>query len=145
MTAEPRTSQPWLSPSTPAAARQVHQAPLQGSRQGLAERYQAAERPASRPFGAPPTSAYPGRQPAPGDLFAAPSAPAPSAWPVAVWTFLFGPLAIISVINRGNKAGRMGLAPTPYWMAFGITTAVSFALGCALYMVVFVALGLYTP
>ncbi|MBL7255700.1 hypothetical protein [Paractinoplanes lichenicola] len=145
MTAEPRTSQTWLSPSTPAAARQVHQAPLQGGSQGLAARYQAAERPVARPlFGPPPTPAYPARQAPQGDLFAAPGMLPPSVWPVAVWTFLFGPLAIISVLARGNKAGRMGLSTTPYWMAFGITTAVTYALGCALYMVVVVALGLYT-
>ncbi|MBM2615853.1 hypothetical protein JIG36_09825 [Actinoplanes sp. LDG1-06] len=136
MTAEPRTSQAWLSPSTPAAARQVHQAPLQSGDKGLAARYQAAERPVQRPFGAAPVSAYPpGRPPQPSQVFAAVGALPPTVWPVVVLTVIFGPLAVISAANRANKAAKMGLPGTSYWMAFGITTAASFALGCALYAV----------
>jgi hypothetical protein len=146
VTAEPRTSQPWLSPSTPAAARHVHQAPLPGGGPGLAERYRAAERPSARPFGAPPAPSYPmqagGRQ---SVTFAGPGVRTPAVWPVVLWTLLVFFAGSISAARRARKAEQMGMSGTPYWTAFGITWAISMGLSLVVYLVEFAAAGLFTP
>ena len=145
MTAEPRTSQPWLSPSTPAAARHVHQAPLQGGGPGLAARYQAAERPSARTFGAPASSSYPVRAADRQTVtFAGPGARTPAVWPVVLWTLFAFFAGSISAARRARKAERMGMPGTPYWAAFGITSAISIGLGLVFYLIQFAAFGLST-
>ncbi|MBU2666911.1 hypothetical protein KOI35_25700 [Actinoplanes bogorensis] len=146
MTAEPRTtSQPWLSPSTPAAARHVHQAPLQGGGPGLAQRYQASERPSARPlFGAAPAPAYPSQGGQQTVTFAGPGVRTPSVWPVVLWTLFAFVAGSISAARRARKAERMGMPGTPYWTAFGITSAISIGLGLVLYLIQFAAFGLST-
>jgi hypothetical protein len=54
---------------------------------------------------------------------------APSWWPVVVWTLFFGLLALTAVIRRVDQAKRGRNSVAPYWVAWGVTMALSGAIG----------------
>ncbi|WP_250006630.1 hypothetical protein [Actinoplanes sp. M2I2] len=135
MTAEPRTSQGWLSsaPPSPAASPQSYQARQQAG--GLADRYQASARPVPRPFGTPPASAYPAQRPRPTTPTRnlPPSAQRPpGVGAIIVVTLVFGLIGLIPTMLRAGKAARMGATTTRYWVAFSVTMAIGYGLGIAL-------------
>ena len=59
------------------------------------------------------------------ELIQAAGRPKPSWGPVAAWTFFFGIFGVISAARRAEKAKRAGHQQHPYWIAFGVTLAVT--------------------
>jgi hypothetical protein len=77
----------------------------------------------------PPFVPYGGLMvPYPEELFNAGRPKAPSWVPVVLFTLLFGPLALISVIRRAAKARRERNDQYPYWIAFAAAFAFSLVL-----------------
>ncbi len=82
-----------------------------------------------------PTAAYPqqpmGAYPPPQGGY--PSVPqqftVPGIGPVIAFTAIFGVFGAISAARRSGKAKRAGLPTNKYWVAFGITLAVVWAVG----------------
>jgi hypothetical protein len=76
----------------------------------------------------PPMGAYP---PPPQGGY--PSVPqqfnVPGIGPVIAFTAIFGVFGAISAARRSGKAKRAGLPTNKYWVAFGITLAVVWAVG----------------
>ncbi|BFU46290.1 hypothetical protein [Krasilnikovia sp. MM14-A1004] len=72
----------------------------------------------------------------PEELEAASRPRPPAAWPVAVWTLLFGVFGAVSARRRAATARRIRAGVAPYWIAFGISLAlgslVTAAVGQAL-------------
>ncbi|GAB1690187.1 hypothetical protein [Krasilnikovia sp. M28-CT-15] len=48
----------------------------------------------------------------------------PAAWPVAVWTLLFGVFGAIPARRRAAKARRIRASAAPYWIVFGVSLAL---------------------
>jgi hypothetical protein len=75
-----------------------------------------------------PTGAYP---PPPQGGY--PSVPqqfkVPGIGPVIAFTAIFGIFGAISAARRSGKANRAGMPTNKYWVAFGITLAVVWAVG----------------
>ena len=101
--------------------------------------------PAGQPYGVPPAAHYapsgpaayqpyhpygPGVYPAPTPAYmvGATTLKAPGVGPVIAFTALFGIFGAISASRRAKKAQAAGSPGRPYWMAFGITLAVVYAL-----------------
>jgi hypothetical protein len=59
------------------------------------------------------------------ELILATGRPKPSWGPVAAWTFFTGLFGAIPAALRADKAKRAGHGQHPYWIAFGVTLAVS--------------------
>lgn len=57
----------------------------------------------------------------PGEVHASARPEAPSWRPVAVWTFFFSALGVISALRRSATSRHYGRARRPYWIAFGTT------------------------
>jgi hypothetical protein len=62
--------------------------------------------------------------PFPEEMYNASRPKPPPWWPVAVWTFFFGVLGIVSASRRAKQAKRGRNSPAPYWVAWGATMAV---------------------
>jgi hypothetical protein len=48
---------------------------------------------------------------------------------VIIWTFFFGVFGVVSAGRRANQARRGRNSPAPYWVAWGVTLAVSAVIG----------------
>jgi hypothetical protein len=144
VTAEPRTSRAWLSSAPPApAGPQKNQVRQQAG--GLGERFRSAPAPA-RPFGAPPSSAYPAQRKGPVPRSLPPSAQRPPGiGTIIIVTLIFGLVGLIPTMIRARKAALLGASTTPYWMSFGCTMALGYALGLALALYSVMSLGLRVP
>ncbi|MCO8277033.1 hypothetical protein M1L60_41290 [Actinoplanes sp. TRM 88003] len=146
MTAEPRTSPSWLSPVPPAAGHTTQNMQVRQQASGLGDRYRGPAPAQARPFGTPPSSAYPGRSAAPAPRSLPPSAQRPPGiGTIIVVTFIFGLVGLVPTMLRARKAALMGASTTPYWMSFGCTMAVGYALGLALVLYSVMSLGLKLP
>jgi hypothetical protein len=61
------------------------------------------------------------------------SRPKPPSWvPVVLFTFFFGLFGAISAVRRANQARLTRNERHPYWIAFGVTLAVSLILQAVL-------------
>ena len=69
--------------------------------------------------------------PFPEEMQAAARPTPPSWWPVVLWTFFFGLLALVSVVKRADIARRGRNSVAPYWIAWGVTIAVGWMIGAA--------------
>jgi hypothetical protein len=94
----------------------------------------ADQLPPPAPFGDPYTAHGQLLVPFPEEMQAASRPTPPSWWPVVLWTFFFGLLALISVIKRAGMAQRGRNSVAPYWIAWGATMVVGWMLGAAMYV-----------
>ncbi|MEV6487536.1 hypothetical protein AB0M20_02685 [Actinoplanes sp. NPDC051633] len=75
--------------------------------------------------------------PFPEEMQAASRPTPPAWWPVVLWTFFFGILALVTVVKRADMARRGRNSVGPYWIAWGVTMAIGSMLAA-----VFVAAGI---
>lgn len=80
------------------------------------------------PWGAPLSEYGQLLVPYPEEMINAARPRPPAWWPVVIWTFFFGILGIVSAARRANQARRVRNSPAPYWIAWGLTMAVTAGL-----------------
>ena len=105
------TAPPWATP--PVAAAEEAPAPAYGT---------------VTPWGAPYTEHGQLLVPFPEEMHNAARPRPPSWWPMVVWTFFFGILGSVSAKRRADQARRGRNSVAPYWVAWGVTVAVTAAL-----------------
>jgi hypothetical protein len=148
VTAEPRTSPSWLGSAPPASGANPPNLQVRQQAAGLGDRYREAA--PARPFGTPPTSAYPRQRPTPAPAPAPRSLPPSAQRPpgigtIIIVTFIFGLVGLAPTVIRARKAALLGASTTRYWMSFGCTMAVGYALSLALTVFTVMKLGLSLP
>ena len=125
----PDTAAPQQYPQHPTSTA-YPTAPPWATPQPAAPDEPAAPAPGSvTPWGAPWTPHGQLLVPYPEEMHNAARPKAPCWWPVVVWTFFFGLLALIAVIRRADQAKRGRNSVAPYWVAWGVTMALSGMLG----------------